>query len=141
MSVVLRDYIPNSEPKTTGGCYFPAEYQGEFVMQVSAGGMVYEPIQYSTINITFNAIPVWGYCHQRIGDNVLLMDRSVNSTNCVHFLYRRTRRFHLVNLISDYYKIRICESDFSTTGFVIKYKNQHNEIVFFELIFLEKKIY
>jgi len=60
------------------------------VTQVSgkgAGGMANEPIQYSTINITFNAIPVWGYCHKRVNDNVLLIDRSVNSTNHGHFLH------------------------------------------------------
>jgi hypothetical protein len=64
------------------GCYFPAEFQGEFVMQVSgksAGRMMNEPVQYSSVNITFNSIPVWGYCHRRVGDNVLLIDRSVNA--------------------------------------------------------------
>lgn len=72
----------------TSGCYFSAEYQGEFVMQVSSGNSIGntrgsgnnfddgEPIvQYSTLNITFNAIPVWGYCHKKIDDKVLLMDR------------------------------------------------------------------
>ncbi|KAL0108161.1 hypothetical protein PUN28_015033 [Cardiocondyla obscurior] len=77
------------------GCYFSAEFQGEFVTQVSgkgAGGMVNEPIQYSTINITFNAIPVWGYCHKRVGDNVLLMDR-YDDKDCIRCfrLLRRSR--------------------------------------------------
>lgn len=88
MSETLQDY----DPQFMVGCYFPAEFQGEFVTQVNGkgvGSMANEPIQYSTINITFNAIPVWGYCHKRVGDNVLLMDRSVNSTNYEHFLHQR----------------------------------------------------
>ncbi|EZA57809.1 hypothetical protein X777_00911 [Ooceraea biroi] len=77
------------------GCYFPAEFQGEFVMQVSgkgAGGMTNEPIQYSTINITFNSIPVWGFCHRRVGDNVLLIDR-YGDKDCIRCfrLLRRSR--------------------------------------------------
>lgn len=73
-SEVLQDY----DPQFMVGCYFPAEYQGEFVTQVSgkdAIGTTNEPIQYSAINITYNAIPVWGYCRRRVGENVLLMDR------------------------------------------------------------------
>nr|XP_012215431.1 PREDICTED: uncharacterized protein LOC105667894 isoform X1 [Linepithema humile] len=102
MSVVLRDYIPNSESKTTGGCYFPAEYQGEFVMQVSgmgAGGIMYEPIQYSTINITFNSIPVWGYCHERKGDNVLLMDR-YGEKDCVRCIRLQQRSRNVIEVFS-----------------------------------------
>lgn len=77
----------------TSGCYFSAEYQGEFVMQVSSGNSVRstranhnniddgEPVvQYSTLNITFNAIPVWGYCHKKIDDKVLLRDRYAEIT-------------------------------------------------------------
>lgn len=82
------------------GCYFPAEFQGEFVTQVSgkdARGIANEPIQYSTINITFNAIPVWGYCHKRVGDNVLLMNRSVNSTSRGLFPTSRKVSVPLVN--------------------------------------------
>ncbi|XP_011693076.1 PREDICTED: uncharacterized protein LOC105453073 isoform X1 [Wasmannia auropunctata] len=90
-SEVLQDY----DPKFMVGCYFPAEFQGEFVTQVSgkgAGGMANEPIQYSTINITFNAIPVWGFCHKRVGDNVLLIDRN-NDKDCIRCfrLLRRSR--------------------------------------------------
>nr|KAF7435815.1 hypothetical protein H0235_004006 [Vespula pensylvanica] len=74
-SEVLQDY----DPQFMVGCYFPAEYQGEFVTQVSGKdssiGTTNEPIQYSAINITYNAIPVWGYCRRRVGENVLLMDR------------------------------------------------------------------
>ncbi|KAL6432139.1 hypothetical protein ACFW04_006686 [Cataglyphis niger] len=92
MSEVLQDY----NPQFNVGCYFPAEFQGEFVTQVSGkgvGSMANEPIQYSTINITFNAIPVWGYCHKKVGDNVLLMDRYDDNKNCIRCfrLLRRSR--------------------------------------------------
>lgn len=75
------DALQGYDPLFMVGCYFPAEFQGEFVTQVSGKDTSNEPIQYSTINITFNAVPVWGYCHRRIGDNVLLMDRWVHESN------------------------------------------------------------
>ncbi|XP_023287484.1 uncharacterized protein LOC111673865, partial [Orussus abietinus] len=73
------DAAQSYDPQFMVGCYFPAEFQGEFVMQVSGMGArgsrdMGEPIQYSSVNITFNSIPVWGYCHKRVGGNVLLMD-------------------------------------------------------------------
>lgn len=79
--MITSDALQGYDPQFMVGCYFPAEFQGEFVTQVSgkeASDTSNEPIQYSTINITFNAIPVWGYCHRRVGDNVLLMDRWVD---------------------------------------------------------------
>ncbi|XP_058808315.1 uncharacterized protein LOC131673935 isoform X2 [Phymastichus coffea] len=90
----------------SSGCYFSAEYQGEFVMQVSSGNSIGnvrgnlntfddgEPIvQYSTINITFNAIPVWGYCHKKIADKVLLRDSRGGYGECMRCfqLIRRSR--------------------------------------------------
>ena len=53
-----------------------------------------EPIvQYSTINITYNAIPVWGYCHKKIDDKVLLRDSRGGYTECIRCfqLVRRSR--------------------------------------------------
>ncbi|XP_066997399.2 uncharacterized protein [Anabrus simplex] len=66
-------------------CYFPIEYQGQFLMQsaVIAGPTV----RYSQLNITAEAIPIWGHCHHRIGNNVILMDSS-GGTDCI-------RCFHL----------------------------------------------
>ncbi|XP_015594550.1 uncharacterized protein LOC107267400 isoform X3 [Cephus cinctus] len=96
-SVVTTDVFQDYEPQLKVGCYFSAEFQGEFVMQVSGksprgsmsrGG----PIQYSTVNITFDSIPVWGYCHQRVGDRVLLIDR-YGDGDCIRCfrLLRRSR--------------------------------------------------
>jgi hypothetical protein len=56
-------------------CYFPIELQGEYAMQSTSatpGGQV----QYSQVNITADAIlPIWGHCHRRLGNSVILTDR------------------------------------------------------------------
>ena len=31
-------------------------------------------LSYSTLSVAFDSIPVWGTCHKRIGNNVILMD-------------------------------------------------------------------
>lgn len=57
----------------SGSCYFPLQLQGEFVMQTSITSG--HQVQYSQINITADAIPIWGHCHKRIGtNNVMLTD-------------------------------------------------------------------
>ncbi|KAG7206417.1 hypothetical protein KM043_003773 [Ampulex compressa] len=94
-SVITSEVLQGYDTRFMVGCYFSAEFQGEFVTQVSgkgAAGTTDEPIQYSVINITFNAIPVWGYCHRKIGDNVLLMDR-YGDGDCIRCfrLLRRSR--------------------------------------------------
>ncbi|XP_054257219.1 uncharacterized protein LOC128999177 [Macrosteles quadrilineatus] len=71
-----------------GSCYFSAELQGEYLMQtitITSGAQT--QIQYSVVKITAEAIPMWGLCHQREGDNVILND-SFNGTACI-------RCFHL----------------------------------------------
>ena len=62
-------------------CYFPASYQGEFLTQSYTTSTSSDlslamaiPITYSTISIQYDSIPIWGYCHSRIGNNVILMD-------------------------------------------------------------------
>ena len=54
-------------------CYFPAVYQGEFVSQ-AGGGEAGGAVSYSTISVLYDSIPVWGYCHRRVGSSVILMD-------------------------------------------------------------------
>ncbi|XP_046485659.1 uncharacterized protein [Neodiprion pinetum] len=79
------------------GCYFSAEYQGEFIMQVGGAGSkgsgsIGDPVPYSSVRITFNSIPVWGYCRRRVGQNVLLVNR-YNDDDCIRCfrLIRRSR--------------------------------------------------
>ncbi|XP_062556321.1 uncharacterized protein LOC134221144 [Armigeres subalbatus] len=53
----------------SAACYFPIEYQGEYITQntVTDGS-----VRYSRINITESAIPIWGNCHKRHDNNVVL---------------------------------------------------------------------
>ncbi|XP_059091334.1 uncharacterized protein LOC131886899 [Tigriopus californicus] len=55
-----------------GLCYFPAAFQGEFVTQSIMSGV--PTISYSSLSILFDSIPIWGVCHRRIGNNVILKD-------------------------------------------------------------------
>ncbi|XP_043499321.1 uncharacterized protein LOC122522343 [Polistes fuscatus] len=99
-SEVLQDY----DPQFMVGCYFPAEYQGEFVTQVnvkdSTIGTTNKPIQYSTINITYNAIPVWGFCRRRVGENVLLIDR-YGDGDCIRCFRLKRRTRNVIEVFSE----------------------------------------
>lgn len=94
------DALQGYDPLFMVGCYFPAEFQGEFVTQVSGKDTSNEPIQYSTINITFNAVPVWGYCHRRVGDNVLLMDR-YGDADCIRCFRLSRRSRNVIEVFSE----------------------------------------
>ena len=76
-------------------CYFPAVYQGEYVSQAVGAVPRDQPlsspiISYSTISVLYDSIPVWGYCHKRIGSNVILMDDTGGITcyRCFHLSLR-----------------------------------------------------
>lgn len=56
-----------------GMCFFPTEFQGEYMTQSSSRGGV--NLQYAPISILPESIPVWGVCHRRFGNRVILMDR------------------------------------------------------------------
>ncbi|XP_076029973.1 uncharacterized protein LOC143018485 [Oratosquilla oratoria] len=61
-------------------CYFPVEFQGIFATQSSvSGGAVH---RYSQVTILPDAIPVWGVCYSREGNNVVLFDRT-GGQNCI----------------------------------------------------------
>ncbi|KAL7295565.1 hypothetical protein TKK_0011205 [Trichogramma kaykai] len=131
----------------TFGCYFSAEYQGEFVMQVNSPSSSnsaqlmqqslsafmsersklltpkqlfqqrqqqqqlssLEPVQYVSLNITFNAIPVWGYCHRKLQDKVLLRDRRGGYGECMR-CFRLVRRAR--NVLQVYYRdLAVCYTD------------------------------
>lgn len=76
-------------------CYFSAEMQGEFVMQsiIMAGSQV----QYSKVNITADAIPIWGMCHRRIGNNVILMD-SFSGAYCIRCFHLKLRSRNILQV-------------------------------------------
>ncbi|XP_065573218.1 uncharacterized protein LOC136035380 isoform X2 [Artemia franciscana] len=69
-------------------CYFPIEYQGEYVTQTSPKGGI--DIRYSPITILPESVPIWGICHRRMGSNVILTDRTGGTTcsRCFRFVVR-----------------------------------------------------
>ena len=54
------------------GCYFPLEFQGEFLTQ----SMVTREIAYTSVSILFDSIPSWGQCHRRLGKHIILSSGS-----------------------------------------------------------------
>ena len=66
------------------GCYFPLEFQGEFLSQ----SMTSREIAYTRISVLFDSIPGWGACHRRLGRHVILTEevenngRNHNSPSC-----------------------------------------------------------
>lgn len=49
-------------------CYFSSELQGAFVTQSTVTD---NEVHYSEVNITEDAIAIWGQCHKRIENNVV----------------------------------------------------------------------
>ncbi|XP_058121055.1 uncharacterized protein LOC131285020 [Anopheles ziemanni] len=82
--VVLVALLGVAVSPCAGSCYFPFEFQGGYVTQntVTAEGAV----RYSRINITENAIPLWGMCHKRRDNNVILMTGTEEAScyRCFH---------------------------------------------------------
>ncbi len=51
-----------------GGCYFPLEFQGEFLTQ----SLTSREIAYTSISVLFDSVGSWGNCHRRLGHHVIL---------------------------------------------------------------------
>ncbi|KAI2811489.1 hypothetical protein BLOT_002666 [Blomia tropicalis] len=69
-------------------CYFPIEYQGTFLIQTQAARSESSSlVTYSEVTVEADAIPPWGRCHRRRGNNVILKD-STGAEDCM-------RCFHL----------------------------------------------
>ena len=56
------------------GCYFPVEFQGEFLTQ----SMTSREIAYNSVSILFDSVPGWGACHRRLGRHVILSNGKFN---------------------------------------------------------------
>ena len=69
-------------PAASAGCYFPLEFQGEFLTQ----SMTSREIAYSSVSILFDSIPSWGVCHRRLGQHVILED--AGCFKCLSFVAR-----------------------------------------------------
>lgn len=68
-------------------CYFPAEFLGTFLIQTQSAVYGHTAATFSEITFEADAIPPWGKCHRRRGNNVILKD-STGGEDCM-------RCFHL----------------------------------------------
>ncbi|XP_059091809.1 uncharacterized protein LOC131887268 isoform X3 [Tigriopus californicus] len=69
-------------------CYIGVDYQGDFYTQVSAE--TESTVQYSRIVIQADAIPIWGSCHKKMGQSVILKESTTEGDcyRCIHLQYR-----------------------------------------------------
>ena len=57
------------------GCYFPLEFQGEFLTQ----SLTSREIAYTSVSILFDSIPSWGNCYRRLGRHIILSSNAKNN--------------------------------------------------------------
>lgn len=76
-------------------CYFPQVFQGEYVTQVPNK----EIVVYNSINITPNAIPIWGNCHKRKGNNYVLK-LSYRETSCIRCVHLKLRSKNVLQVLA-----------------------------------------
>ncbi|KAK6617638.1 hypothetical protein RUM44_005226 [Polyplax serrata] len=81
-----------------GICYFPPGLQGQFEMQSSlAEG---QQVQYSPVNITIDAIPIWGQCHKKVGNNFILRDES-GGGDCIRCFHLNLRSKNVLQVLTE----------------------------------------
>lgn len=119
------------------GCYFSSELQGSFLTQST---ITDNEVQYSQVNITEDAIPIWGQCHRRIENNVILMIAS-DETNCF-------RCFHLKLVARNVLRVHTSDKDYISkcytnenkaiescpTNEILQDANRHTEIILFSML-------
>ena len=68
------------------GCYFPLEFQGEFLTQ----SMLTREIAYTSVSVLFDSVPSWGQCHRRLGKHIILKsgDEGQECFKCVSMVAR-----------------------------------------------------
>ncbi len=95
----------------SNGCYFPIEYQGTFLIQTQAsgadGGSI---VTYSEITIEADAIPPWGRCHKRRGNNVILKD-STGAEDCMRCFHLTMKTPNVIQLHTEglFLKKSLCD--------------------------------
>ncbi|XP_074594666.1 uncharacterized protein LOC141850036 [Brevipalpus obovatus] len=81
-------------------CYFPIELQGTFLTQTGATqgtpGIGSE-VTYSEITIEPDAIPPWGRCHKRRGNNVILKD-STGVEDCMRCIHLSLKTINVIQI-------------------------------------------
>lgn len=83
-------------------CYFPIEYQGTFMIQTQAAKTEEgsTAVTYSEITIEADAIPPWGRCHKRRGNNVILKD-STGAEDCMRCFHLTMKTPNVIQLHTD----------------------------------------
>ncbi|XP_066258967.1 uncharacterized protein [Euwallacea similis] len=83
-------------PVVESTCYFSQQFQGEYLMQksVNVGGA----ITYSTVAITPNAISVWGNCHKKHNNNVILSITNYSNPKCYMCLHLKLRSSNVLQV-------------------------------------------
>ena len=76
----------------SAGCYFPLEFQGEFLSQ----SMTSREIAYNSFSVLFDSIPSWGKCHRRLGHHVIL-EAEPNCYRCISIVSRSTNVLQIHN--------------------------------------------
>ncbi|XP_044256860.1 uncharacterized protein LOC123006442 [Tribolium madens] len=79
-------------------CYFPQQFQGEFVMQTTTN--LGTGIQYTTVNVTSMSIPIWGNCHKRKGNNNFILMLNYRETSCIRCLHLKLRSANVLQVFA-----------------------------------------
>lgn len=84
------------------GCYFPIEYQGSFLIQTQATKAEnISLVSYSEITVEADAIPPWGRCHKRLGNNVILADSTAGAEDCMRCFHLSMKSPNVIQLHSE----------------------------------------
>lgn len=82
-------------------CYFPIEYQGTFLIQTQASRTESSTlVTYSEVTVEADAIPPWGRCHKRRGNNVILKD-STGAQDCLRCFHLTMKTPNVIQLHTD----------------------------------------
>lgn len=76
-------------------CYFSLEYQGVYATQSITSGS--RDIHYLEVVIEADSIPIWGNCHRRLGNKVILYD-TTGGTDCVRCFHLQFRSRHILEV-------------------------------------------
>ena len=80
--VVTQDYLQKAITffPASSECYINTDYQGVFTTQVAPASSSAQTdsgarqVQYATVEILADSVPIWGKCHKRMGRNFVLKE-------------------------------------------------------------------
>ena len=83
----------------TETCYFPVEFHGTYQIQTQSGEYG-AAVTYSEISIVDDAIPPWGKCFKRKGNQVILKD-SDGAQDCMRCLHISLKTPNVIQIHSE----------------------------------------